>query len=69
MDLVAYKLASEKIKSTAKSGRWFEARDMYDKLTCIFIQDSVVDIGTKYYGNKMATKGRLMFDLQGIFLK
>lgn len=44
------------------------AEHAYRNLSDIFIQDSVADIGEPFYGTSMSRKGRVLFELQGLFI-
>lgn len=41
---------------------------LYCRLAAIFIQDSQADIGQPYYGNTIINKGKLMFEVQELFI-
>lgn len=44
------------------------AEHAYRNLSDIFIQDSVANIDEPFYGTSMARKGRVLFELQGLFI-
>lgn len=67
MDLLIYKYEAEGIMRLIKNHKHFAAKEKFEKLTAVFIQDSVVDIGSGFYGSKIAMKGRVLFDLQQLF--
>lgn len=67
MSIELYKTFAREIEAHAERDM-DGARRRFSALSDVFIQDSVVDIGTPFYGNSMASKGRILFDLQQLFL-
>lgn len=67
MDLNAYKESKEQIEKTYLLNRQLAFRT-YSRLAAIFIQDSQGDIGTPYYGNNIINKGKILWEIQELFI-
>ena len=68
MSIDLYEEQARVIRKAFERGNKVTAKRRYENLSNIFIQDSINDVGTPFYGISMYKKDSILFQLQGLFI-